>query len=116
MEISWENHGEINCKWRFHGYLMGSNGISWNINGSVVFLPIDGFNGKPCFFYIGWMHFGSDISCSGEGVIRQLPCRLPSSRLCHVTNAPLSPAHDVAHPDAVQQNIAQPGDSRGTWP
>ena len=67
--------------------------------------------GNPVFFYIGSMHFGSDMSCSGEGVIRQLPCHLPSSRPCHVTNAPLSPAHDVAHPDVVQQNIAQPGDS-----
>ena len=68
-------------------------------------------------FCIGSMHFGSlsllQIFHVGRG--DPPPCRLPSSRPCHVTNAPLSPAHDVAHPDAVQQNIAQPGDSRGTY-
>ena len=90
MEISWENHGEINCKWRFHGYLMGSNGISWNINGSVVFLPIDGFNGKPCFFILDGCTLGRIFHVRGKGWSANYLAVCPPhvlatsrTRLCH---------------------------------
>ena len=45
MEISWENHGKINCKWRFHGYFMGSNGKSME-NQWISWFLTDSFNGK----------------------------------------------------------------------